>query len=299
MQDRSTPATAGIHHVAALASLAQRTLDFHVGTLGLRLVKRTVNFDDPGTWHLCFGDEAGAPGTLLTLFPYEGIRPGRAGSGQFTQVSLAVPTESIGWWYQRLLAHGFKADGPTTRFGERVLAFSDPDGIRYELVSAAYASAITGWADGPVPAEHAIRGIHAVVLHEEGDGLGGAELVTELFGFREIGREGGVIRFEAASGPGLGAYVDLRTTPGFPRGLGGGGTIHHVAFRTADDVTQQTGRAEVATDAPGFAIDEPLPTLGTELRLPAQYESDREAIASVLPELLDPARDRTPAGATA
>ncbi len=328
MSDRTIPATAGIHHVTTLASLAQRTFDFHAGTLGLRLVKRTVNFDDPGTWHLYFGDETGTPGTLLTLFPYEGISPGRLGAGQFTQVSFAVPAESIGYWYQRLLEHGVKVDAPSTRFGERVLTFAEPDGIRYELVGAAYAAAIPGWSGGPVPAEHAIRGIHAVLLHEEGD-RGGAELLRELFGFREIGTEEGVVRFEAATGPGLGAYVDLRTTPGFPRGLGGGGTVHHVAFRAKDDTEHALVRSavqarripvtefvdrnyfhsiyfrtpggalfEVATDPPGMLIDEPLATLGTTLMLPPQYESDRAAIEQLLPTLQG--RDaRLPAGVTA
>ena len=158
-----------IHHVTAIAGDPQRNLDFYAGLLGLRLVKLTVNFDDPGSYHLYFGDEAGRPGSILTFFPWPDGRRGRQGTGQVGTVSLAIPPASLGWWIERLLQHGIKYDGPARRFDEQVLAFADPDGLLLELVATPRVADVAPWADGPVPAEHAVRGVHGATVWEDGD----------------------------------------------------------------------------------------------------------------------------------
>jgi catechol 2,3-dioxygenase-like lactoylglutathione lyase family enzyme len=194
-----------IHHVTAIASDPQRNLDFYAGTLGLRLVKLTVNFDDPGTYHLYFGDETGRPGSILTFFPWpEGLR-GRQGTGQVGTVSLAVPPSSLGYWIERLVQHGIKYDGPTRRFDEQVLAFPDPDGLLLELVATRRVARVEPWSDGPVPAEHAVRGLHGGTIWEDGD-RGTTEFLTRFLGFHQVGEEGNRLRFESASeGPGSGS----------------------------------------------------------------------------------------------
>jgi glyoxalase family protein len=315
MTHRTLPVTAGIHHVTTIASLAQRTYDFHVNVLGLRVVKRSVNFDDPGTWHLYFGDATGAPGTLLTLFPYENGRQGRIGEGQFSRVAFAVPLSSFAFWIERFLTRGIHVEGPSLRFGDRILTVHDPDGLTYEIVGTGYAAALPGWDGGSVPATHAIRGLHGVTLHEPA-AADGDLLLRELFGYSASATEGDTTRFIAAGEPGLGKVVDLRRTSGTERGTGGAGTVHHVAFRAADDAAQALVREavvakglgvtefidrqyfrsiyfrtpggalfEVATDPPGMLVDEPLATLGTTLQLPPQYEIRRAAIAAQLPAL--------------
>lgn len=283
-----------IHHVTAIAGDPQRNLDFYAGVLGLRLVKLTVNFDDPGSYHLYFGDEAGRPGSILTFFPWPDGRRGRQGTGQVGTVSLAIPPASLGWWIERLLRHGIKYDGPDRRFDEQVLAFADPD--------------------GPVRAEHAVRGVHGATIWEDGD-RGTADFLTRLMGFRQVGEEGNRLRFESAA-TGAGTVVDLRRVPGFWAGAGGVGTVHHVAFRAASDEAQLEHRArlgsdgvdvtpvvdrryfrsvyfrepggvlfEIATDPPGFALDEPGAELGTTLKLPPMYEPMRGRIEQTLPPL--------------
>lgn len=307
-----------IHHVTMIASDARATLAFYRDVLGLRLVKRTVNFDDPGTYHLYFGDELAAPGTLLTFFPYAGARPGRAGAGQASVTSLAVPAGAIGAWVERLVRFGVPHEAPVTRFGLPVLGLRDPDGLLLELVGAPYADAIPGWAGGPVPAEHAVRGVHGVTLWEDGD-HGTSDVLTGVLGFAEAGAEGTTTRYLA--GAGIGATVEVRQVGGFPRGTGGAGTVHHVAFRAEDGVRQRELRMalgrqgiaatdvidrqyfesiyfrepggvlfEIATDGPGFTVDEPLASLGRALLLPPQYEAHRAQITKALlalPELAE------------
>ena len=307
----------GLHHVTAIAGDPARNLEFYTGTLGLRLVKLTVNYDDPSTYHFYFGDELGRPGTILTFFPWPEGQPGRQGTGQVGAVSFAVPPASLGFWLERLLTHGVKYQGPTRRFGEPVLAFADPDGLPLELVAAAR-NGSGAWAEGPVPGEHAIAGLHAVTIWEDGD-TGTAALLGEHLGFRVVGEEGTVLRFEA-NGDGPGTVVELRRAPGFWRGAGGVGTVHHVAFRAPDDAAQaerrtaleQAGYAvtpiidrtyfrsvyfrepggvlfEIATDPPGFTVDESPAELGTALRLPPRFEPMRDRIAASLPPLPHPA----------
>ncbi len=304
----------GIHHITAIAGDPQRSLDFYAGTLGMRLVKLTVNFDDPGSYHLYFGDELGLPGSILTFFPWPGGRPGRQGTGQIGTVSLAIPSGSLGYWVERLLTHGVAYEGPTPRFDEQVLAFKDPDGMLLELVATPRVNGVEPWREGPVPAEHAVRGIHGATIWEDGD-TGSADFLTGTLGLRLAGEDGARLRFESPS-TGAGSVVDLRRVPGFWRGAGGVGTVHHVAFRAASAEAQLAKRNEIerlgieitpvvdrqyfqsvyfrepggvlfeiATDPPGMTLDESPAELGSRLRLPPWYESKREQIERSLPPL--------------
>jgi glyoxalase family protein len=304
----------GIHHITAIAGDPQRNLDFYAGTLGLRLVKLTVNFDDPNSYHLYYGDEIGRPGSLLTFFAWPQGQRGRQGTGQASIISFAIPPASLGFWLERLLAEGVKYEGPTRRFDEQVLALSDPDGLLLELVATARALGTEPWAGGPVPPEHAIRGLHGVTLWEDGE-TGSADFLLRTMGFQSGVEEGGLLRLQSGDS-GVGTVVNLRRAPGFWREAIGVGTVHHVAFRAATDQAQLDKRAEIealgrditpvidrqyfhsvyfrepggilfeiATDAPGFLIDESRAELGTHLKLPPMYESSREEIERVLPPL--------------
>lgn len=300
----------GIHHVTAIASDPQQNVNFYAGVLGLRLVKKTVNFDDPGTYHFYYGDEHGAPGTILTFFPWRGVQRGRQGTGQATTTSFSVPEESFGYWVERLTKHGVEYDKPARRFDEQVLGFRDPDGLALELVAHA-GEKRDGWEQGSVPAEHAIRGFHTVTLCV--DSLEGTvKLLAETMGLRKIREEGNLFRYEAGDG-GAGAQVDVQHTPGFWKGVVAGGTVHHVAWRTESDETQLAWQSkiteaglsvtpvldreyfhsiyfrepggilfEIATDPPGFAVDEPVESLGSSLKLPPWLEASRQKIEGVL-----------------
>ncbi len=304
----------GIHHVTAISGSASRNLDFYTRILGLRLVKKTVNFDDPGTYHLYYGDEAGHPGTILTFFPWEHAAPGRKGAGFTQETSFRVPTASIGYWAHRLVEKGVAHETVTKRFGQPVLAFTDPDGMSLALVGVEGAETEPGWTGGDVPAEHAIRGFHGVTLMP-GDAAATGRVLTGALGFEEAGREDGLIRYRATSG--IGGEVHLRDAQGFPAGSMGRGSVHHVAFRAADDteqaemarkltqelgqrVTEQKDRKyfrsiyfrepggvifEIATDQPGFAVDEPETMLGETLQLPGFLEGHRKEIEDALPAL--------------
>ena len=183
----------GIHHVTAIASDPQWNVDFYTGVLGLRLVKLTVNFDDPGAYHLYYGDSVGHPGTILTFFAWPGARRGRQGPGQVAVISLAIRPGALAYWLERLVHHGVRYEGPTQRFDEQVLAFRDPDGLALELVAHPGAGDRPYWEGGPVPAEHAIRGVHGVTLWEEGYELT-AKLLTETLGFRLLNEQESLFR---------------------------------------------------------------------------------------------------------
>jgi glyoxalase family protein len=310
----------GIHHVTAIASDPQRNLDFYAGVLGLRLVKRTVNFDDPGTYHFYFGDEVGHPGTILTFFPWPGAHRGRQGPGQVAVTSFAILPCSVGCWLERLLRYGVAHESPAKRGpggvnAERVLSFKDPDGLLLELVASAGAQARPAWGNTPgIPREHAIHGFHSVALWVE-HGKPTEQVLTETLGFRPVREEGSIRRYSAGDG-GPGTLVDVRTTGGFVQGVSGAGTVHHVAWRVPDDpaqlalrdVVKQAGLNptpvidrhyfhsvyfrepggvlfELATNPPGFTIDETLEHLGERLMLPPQYEADRQAIEAMLPHI--------------
>jgi catechol 2,3-dioxygenase-like lactoylglutathione lyase family enzyme len=303
-----------IHHVTAIAREPQRNLDFYAGTLGMRLVKLTINYDDPGTYHFYYGDEQGRPGSLLTFFPWTGGRPGRQGTGQINGVALAIPPASLGYWVERLLSRGVRYEGPVRRFGEQVLAFADPDGLLMELTATPRVAGVEGWRDGPVPEQHAVRGVHGVTIWEDGD-AGSAGFLAETMRFRQVGEEENRLRLESGS-DGLGTVVELRRAPGFWRGTDGAGTVHHVAFRAADDAAQAARHEEIrrlgvavtdvrdrtyfrsiyfrepggvlyeiATDGPGFTVDESLAELGTSLKVPARFEAMRERLEVALPPL--------------
>lgn len=310
-------ATSGLHHVTAIGGNPQRNVDFYLRALGLRLVKTTVNFDDPGTYHLYYGDESGRPGTLLTFFPWRDVPPGRRGTGQATTTSFSVPESSMGWWKQHLEGLGVEVGPVRTRENEEALGFRDPDGLALALVAHPQGDPRSPWDNGVIPPEHAIRGLHSVTLSVV-DEDPTAELLTEDLGLRFDGQESNRLRFAAGEG-GPGALVDVLVTPNAPEGLVAGGTVHHVAWRAPDEATQVAWREElisrglkvteimdrryfrsiyfrepggtlleIATDDPGFNIDEPLLELGCMLRLPPWLEPSREQIEAVLPPLRVP-----------
>lgn len=305
----------GIHHVTAIAGDPQRNLDFYTGVLGLRLVKVTVNFDDPETYHLYFGDGEGTPGSILTFFPWAGVRSGRRGTGQATVTAFTVPHGSIGYWLERLKDCNVVTEPPQTRFGDEVLAFNDPDGLRLELVAGD--DHRQPWTGGRVPPEHAIRGFHGVTLSEEGHN-GTERLLTETLGFRAVGHAGSRFRYDGGQPGGI---VDVECVPDLAPGRMGLGVVHHVAFRASNRPMQDALRGkvvesglnvtpvidrkyfqsiyfrepggvlfEIATDAPGFAVDEPVSELGSSLCLPAALEAKREYIEARLRPLKLPAR---------
>jgi glyoxalase family protein len=309
----------GIHHVTSIARSARHNLDFYTRTLGLRLVKKTVNFDDPSTYHFYYGDCAGNPGTIFTFFVWEHTAPGRLGIGETQETVFSVPEGSIGYWIQRLIERGVAQEPPVRRFGATKIAFRDHDGTRLALTGAPGVEAIPGGGAGDnVPAEHAIRGFHSVslLLAEAG---ATADILTDVFGFAPAGEEGSTRRFQA-SGADLGGIIDLQTAGDFLPARQGAGSVHHVAFRAADDSdqsamvrklirnhhlrpTKQKDRNyfrsvyfrdpghilfEIATDAPGFAIDESPDSLGTALKLPPSLESRRATIEAALPALEEP-----------
>ena len=273
----------GIHHVTAIAGPARRNLDFYTRVLGLRLVKKTVNFDDPGTYHLYYGDGAGTPGTILTFFPWEHAAPGRAGIGD-----TATRPEC---------------------------SHRDHDGMRLALVGVRDPADDAMWSGGEIPAENAIRGFHGVTLLLR-EAAPTAAILTDVLGFAEEGREGSIVRYRAG-GTSVGGVVDIQAVGDFLRGRQGAGSVHHIAFRAADDAaefammqklaenhgiqtTEQKDRNyfrslyfrepggvlfEIATDIPGFAVDEPVAELGQSLKLPPQYEARRVAIEAALPDL--------------
>ncbi|SNB75455.1 glyoxalase family protein [Arboricoccus pini] len=304
----------GLHHVTAISGPARRTLDFYGRVLGLRLVKKTVNFDDPGTYHLYFGDEGGSPGSILTFFPWEHAAPGRLGIGTTERTLFRVPEGSIGFWTQRLLVEGVAHEQPVRRFGQTVLAFKDPDGLSLGLVGVSGAATEPGFASAEIAAADAIRGFAGVALLIEAAEPTAAILV-DVFGYEEIGREDGIIRLEAKAG--MGGIVDLHAAGPFLPARLGAGSVHHIAFRAADDAaqaamadrlrqrhglltTEQKDRNyfrsvyfrepggvlfEIATDAPGFAVDEDQASLGEALKLPPFLEPYRRSIEANLPDL--------------
>ncbi len=304
----------GIHHVTAIASDPQRNLDFYTEVLGLRLVKRTVNFDDPGTYHLYFGDEAGSPGSILTFFAWPMAARGRAGVGQVEITSFSIPAASLTFWEQRLLAAGTPAVRSESRFDEEVLRFTDPDGLNLELVGHS-GSDVPGraWRDASVPVQHAIRRFYSVTLCEQG--YESTADLLETMGFRKVGEQGNRFRFDVGQG-GAGARVDVLCASEAPFGNIAAGTVHHVAWRVSDDEAQLAWRKqllnkrlnatpvidrcyfhsiyfrepggvlfELATDPPGFATDEPAEKLGETLKLPPWLEPHRTKIEHVLPPI--------------
>jgi catechol 2,3-dioxygenase-like lactoylglutathione lyase family enzyme len=312
---------AGLHHVTAIAGDPQRNLDFYVGTLGLRLVKRTVNFDDPNNYHFYFGDAQGSPGTIITFFPWPGALPGRHGSGEVEATAYTIPTDSIGYWLHRLAEHGVDTERAATRFGDEVIRFADPDGMVLELISSPPTADGEAWADSTVPVEHALCGFHSVTAAVEGYERT-ATLLTETFGYQLMQEVDNRFRFLAPGEAGMGKIIDLLCTPDSRRASSGAGSVHHIAFRARDDEEQRAWREqiaslgfnvspvmdrtyfhsiyfrepggvlfEIATDPPGFTLDEAPEELGTNLRLPPQYERSRSRIEQILRPITVPQKD--------
>lgn len=317
----------GIHHVTAITADAQKNIDFYAGILGLRLVKLTVNFDDPTSYHLYYGDALGHPGTIMTFFAWSGAYRGRIGPPQVTTTAFAVPPEALDDWVKRLAAHQVLLETDSWRFGQRVLGFSDPDGLHLEIIGSVVSPANRRdfKATDPIPTTLAIRGIHGITMSEEGYEKT-AQLLMDLMGFRLLGTENNRFRYgvpeepatvpKEAGGGMAGTMVDLICTPGAPHGSMGAGVVHHVAFRTADDAQQKLWREElvgrgynvspimdrtyfhsiyfrepggvlfeIATDHPGFTVDQPAEQLGTRLMLPPWLEPHRTEIERLVTPL--------------
>jgi glyoxalase family protein len=307
----------GIHHITAISGPAQENLDFYAGVLGMRLVKRSVNQDDPGTYHLFYADAEGRPGTDLTFFPWAHLAPPRQGHGMATEVGLQVPPGSLDYWTARLEKYGTTLDARTTRFGEPVLTLVDPHGLRLSLIESRRTRPFTAWDESPVPAERQVLGLHGARLVER-EPAETAAFLEQVLGFRELARENGWTRygFEDAAG-----VVDVQDGSGARRGAWGVGSVHHLAWRVDDEAHQAEVRRrveaagstptpvidrfwfksvyfkepggvlfELATDGPGFAVDESPEHLGESLVLPPWLERSRAAIERALPELTLPAR---------
>ena len=304
----------GIHHVTAMARGARRNLDFYSRVLGLRLVKKTVNFDDPGAYHLYFADDAVSAGSVLTFFPWENAAPGRRGAGEAVETAFRVPEESLGYWLARFVEKGVAHEAPQRRHGRRVLPFADPDGMKFALVAIPGLAPASGALVGPVPPEHRLAGFESVTL-DVADPAKTAAILVEILGFElvESGGERWLLRTKAERGAG----VDLVRSPSSDRPRLGAGSVHHVAFRASDDAeqaemarklrerfgiaaTEQKDRNyfrsiyfrepggvlfEIATDGPGFAVDEAPDALGRDLKLPSFLQGRRAGIEAALPPL--------------
>jgi glyoxalase family protein len=316
----------GLHHVTAIATSPQHNLDFYAGLLGLRLVKRTINFDDPGTCHFYFGDAVGTPGTILTFFPWPGARPGSRGSGEVETTAFAIPPDSVDYWLARFKAHNVSASLLPERFGEEVIHFADPDGLQLELIASASfphgeaspGDEVRSWVTSPVPGEHAIRGLHSVAAALSSTEAT-AKLLTETFQYRLIQEARDRSRFAADSETGIGKWIDLLGLSAAHPARIAGGSVHHIAFRVPDQAEQNAWREklsglgyhvspvmdrtyfrsiyfrepggilfEIATDPPGFATDEPIGELGTHLCLPPWLERARPQIEENLPKIIFP-----------
>ncbi len=314
----------GIHHVTAITGDVQRNVDFYVGVLGLRFIKKTVNFDVPDTYHLYFADYLGSPGTAMTFFGWPHL-PSRAhGSGQVAVISFAVPRDSLDFWSSRLREQHVESTRDR-RFDSEVLGLRDPDGIQLELVGQASQERWVPWPEGPVEPEHQIRGFHSVGLAVR-DPEPSERFLADVMGFREAGREGGRVRYQTGEG-GPHALLELLAEPGSPAGEEAVGTVHHVAWRASDDASQVEWREvllaagrqvtpvierkyfrsiyfrepagvlfEIATDRPGFTVDEPPETLGSTLQLPPQYEDRRDTLKFNLPPIVVPGNASAGAG---
>jgi glyoxalase family protein len=315
----------GLHHVTAIAGPAQENLDFYAGLLGMRLVKRSVNQDDPGTYHLFYADAAGNPGTDLTFFPWAQMAPSREGHGLSSEVSLAVAPGSLEFWGERLQHNGVAVSPVESRFGRTALPLRDPHGLRVTLVEneESLGRGFTPWKDSPIPQQHQIRGLESARMVER-DLARTASFLTEAMGFTELGTENGWHRFGVAGGK-SGAYLDIQEAPTAARGAWGTGSIHHLAWRVDDEKHQDEVRArvreggsrptptidrfwfksvyfpepggvlfELATDGPGFAVDEDPARLGETLVLPPWLEPERGSIEAALPPLALPQKSQIP-----
>lgn len=339
---KSEQGVLGIHHITAIARNPQRNVDFYSGVMGLRLVKLTVNFDDPTTYHLYYGNSLGHPGTILTFFPWSEAPTGYRGTGQVSTISFLIPSGSMSYWIDRLKSNGISFVGPSERFGDEFVSFHDPDGLMLELISPSSTTSQGQlqleptdnytWKENPIGKEHAIKGFHSATLSEEGYERT-ASLLTDTLGFKLIAKDNKEDRFRfgilkenndsqeegtittKSSPSSIGSFVDIVCQPEISRGYVGIGTVHHIAWRATDDKHQLDLRKriveqaklnptpvidrtyfhsiyfrepggilfEIATDPPGFAIDERPEDLGKQLKLPEWLEPVRAKLEHLLP----------------
>jgi glyoxalase family protein len=303
----------GLHHITAIASDAQRNYDFYTQTLGFRLVKKTVNFDDPTTYHFYFGNEVGTPGTVLTFFPWAGMSKGRDGAGMATEIGYSVPKGSLNFWKARFEKLNIRYN-TGEQFGEQYITFEDPDGLKLKLVETKQKDEREVWETDEIKADVAIKGFHTVTLTLNNI-KATAAILTEIFGYKQIDKESNLYRYQTDAVENA-AIIDLLEMPLAPRGINAGGTNHHIAFRVKDEdtlmafrekivakghgITEKINRDyffslyfrepggvlfEIATDNPGFATDETVENLGSSLQLPTQHESMRDKIEKALPSL--------------
>lgn len=301
----------GLHHITAIAGKAQRNYDFYTSVLGLRLVKKTVNFDDPETYHFYFGNERGDPGTILTFFPWENVKQGKLGTGMATEIGFSVPPESFDFWVDRFHKKNIRHELPIEKFDEMSMIFWDPDGLKIKLTAPMHPDPRHVWRTAEIPGENAIKGFHGVSLLLKDAGPT-ALVLTDLLGYRLVKQDGNSYRYQCDAVE-TAAFVDLTESPDEKPGMVGGGTNHHVAFRVKNRetqmffhdkilnhglrITEQIDRNyffsvyfrepggvlfEIATDNPGFTVDEPLNELGTHLKLPEQYEKERSYLEKKL-----------------
>jgi glyoxalase family protein len=304
----------GIHHITAIAGNAKRNVNFYTNTLGLRLVKKTVNFDDPNTYHLYYGDKTGSPGTILTFFPWEGITAGRRGARQATEIGYSIPQGSLDFWLKRLEDHNVIYNKTAEKFGEQYITVLDPDGLKLELTVAKNEDTRLPWETTEINAESAIKGFHNITITTN-KMEPTAKILTEVLGYKLLEQHVNRYRFitDTVANANI---VDLVEVAGEIAGHVAGGSVHHVAFRVSDEKTLMEYREkiaalglnitdkidrnyfyslyfrepggvlfEIATDNPGFSVDEPVEELGTHLMLPPQYESRRDQIEKTLPQL--------------
>ena len=303
----------GLHHITAIASDAQRNYDFYTQTLGFRLVKKTVNFDDPTTYHFYFGNEVGTPGTVLTFFPWAGMSKGRDGAGMATEIGYSVPKGSLNFWKARFEKLNIRYN-TGEQFGEQYITFEDPDGLKLKLVETKQKDEREVWETDEIKADVAIKGFHTVTLTINNI-KATAAILTEIFGYKQIDKESNLYRYQTDAVENA-AIIDLLEMPLAPRGINAGGTNHHIAFRVKDEetlmafrekivakghgITEKINRDyffslyfrepggvlfEIATDNPGFATDETVENLGSSLQLPTQHEPMRDKIEKALPSL--------------
>jgi len=304
----------GLHHITAIAGDAQRNYDFYTKTLGFRLVKKTVNFDDPQTYHFYFGDEVGTPGTILTFFPWANVRQGKNGVGMATEIGYSVPKGSLDFWKSRFEKLNIRHDILSERFGEKYLSFQDSDGLWLNLIEAKHKDERKGRKTDEIKAEVAIKGFHTVTLTLNNI-KATAAILTEVFGYKQVEQDDNLYRYETDAVENA-AIVDLLEMPEAQRGINAAGTNHHIAFRVKDEedlmairekivdrglhITEKINRDyffslyfrepggvlfEIATDNPGFATDETVEDLGSSLQLPKQHEHMRDQIEKGLPKL--------------
>ncbi|MEN0053327.1 MAG: ring-cleaving dioxygenase [Mucilaginibacter sp.] len=305
----------GIHHITAIAGGAKKNYDFYTRILGLRMVKKTVNFDDPQTYHLYYGDKVGTPGTILTFFPWKGIQSGRRGARQVTEIGYSVPEGSLDFWLKRFEDNNVIYNKPSEKFGEQYLTVLDPDGLKLELIVPKTADNRLPWETAEVKAENATRGFHSITITTNKIDAT-AKILTGVFGYRLLEQHVNRYRFVTDAVDNA-AIVDLVEVAGEMAGHVAGGSVHHVAFRVKNEavlmeyrekiaslglhITDKIDRNyfyslyfrepggvlfELATDNPGFSVDEPVEQLGQGLKLPAQYENMREDLEKSLPSLV-------------